>query len=146
MNEWINVSVYAFYWQIIAHCGRAYPKIPVKTYEQLCNEEKQINIHKRCIISIAIQMYKIKNQNAPNYLVELFNIREMAHSLRNHNQFAVPSFNTITYGRKSFVYYGAKLWNNLPNEIKESNSLTNFKTALTNWIITLESLNQIDFL
>ena len=52
----------------------------------------------------------------------------------------------MTHGRKSFVYFGAKLWNNLPSEIKESNSLINFKTALTNWMINLGSHNLIDFL
>ena len=48
-----------------------------KAYEQLCNEEKQMSIHKRCIRSVAIQMYKIKNKNVLNFLVKLFNVRKM---------------------------------------------------------------------
>ena len=39
------------------------------TYEQLFLKEKLLNIHKRCIKSAAIQMYKIKNCMAPDYLI-----------------------------------------------------------------------------
>ena len=44
---------------------------------------------------------------------------------------------------------GEKSWNNLQieiKEIKESSSLVNFKTALSNWMFNLESLKLIDFL
>ena len=90
-------------------------------------------------------MYKIKHQTAPDYLVELFNEREINYSIRNHDKFTLPNFDTITFGRKSFKYYGAKLWNNLPIEIKDSVSLSNFKTAITTWLENLENLNSIDF-
>ena len=116
------------------------------SYEQLCTEEKLLNIHKRCIKSVAIQMFKIKNQTAPDYLAEMFNVRETHYDIRNNNQFTLPSFNTITYGKKSFTYYGAKLWNNLPNEIKESSSLGILKKALTSWLENIESVSPIDFL
>ena len=115
------------------------------SYEQLCTEEKLLNIHKRCIKSVAIQMFKIKNQTAPDYLAEMFNVRETHYDIRNNNQFTLPSFNTITYGKKSFTYYGAKLWNNLPNEIKESSSLSILKKALTSWLENIESVSLVDF-
>ena len=115
------------------------------TYETLCRDQKFINIHARCIKAVAIQMYKIKHQTAPDYLVELFNEREINYSIRNHDKFTLPNFDTITFGRKSFKYYGAKLWNNLPIEIKDSVSLSNFKTAITTWLENLENLNSIDF-
>ena len=89
-------------------------------------------------------MYKIKNLMAPDYLAELFNVRE-SNYIRNCDQFTLPKFNTLTFGRKSFTYYGAKLWNNLPNEIKESSSLSSFKTALLPWLENIESLYLVDF-
>ena len=90
-------------------------------------------------------MYKIKNCMAPDYLAELFNVRESNYIIRNSDQFTLPKFNTMTFGRKSFTYYGAKLWNNLPNEIKESSSLSSFKTALLPWLENIESLYLVDF-
>ena len=51
----------------------------------------------------------------------------------------------MTFGRKSFTYYGAKLWNNLQNENKESSSLSSFKTALLPWLENIESLYLVDF-
>ena len=116
------------------------------TYESLCLREGLLYIQKRCIKAIAIQMYKIKSNTAPNYLIELFSEREMHYNVRNQNLFNLPSFNTMTYGKKSFTYYGAKLWNALPNEIKDSVSLSSFKNSLNQWLKCVENITQIDFL
>jgi len=91
-------------------------------------------------------MYKIKKQIAPEYLVELFSVRESHYNIRNQDQFNLPNFNTITYGRKSFSYYGTKLWTNIPNAIKECVSLSSLKVALSVWLDSIEDVNLIDFL
>ncbi len=38
-----------------------------------------------------------------------------------------PRFNSVTYGRDSFSYQGAKEWNGLDNFIKDAASLNDFK-------------------
>ena len=45
-------------------------------------------------------------------------------------------FNTVKFGFKSFQYYGSKLWNHLPNDIKNSSDLFIFKDKLTKWCFT----------
>ena len=65
-------------------------------------------------------MYKIENPIAPDYLVELFNEKEIYYCLRSHDKFTLPNFDTETCGRNSLKYHDAKLWNNLPNKIKEN--------------------------
>ncbi len=35
--------------------------------------------------------------------------------------------------KATFSYYGTHTWNSLPNNIKESTSLNNFKTMLKAW-------------
>ena len=42
------------------------------TYEDICSKEKQLTIYKRCIKSVAIQLYKVKMKTAPPYITELF--------------------------------------------------------------------------
>ena len=44
-----------------------------------------------------------------------------------------PKFSTKTYGYRSFRYYGAKLWNALPFEIKNTDDHDDFKSKLTAW-------------
>ena len=78
-------------------------------YEELCRNQKQLTIYKRCIKAVAMQMYKIKNHNTPIYIQELFNARLTNYDMRDNDKLTLPSFNSISFGKKSFRYYGAKL-------------------------------------
>ncbi len=49
----------------------------------------------------------------------MFNVKEMLYSMRDDLKFIWPKFNTKTYGYKSLVYAGAKLWNSLPVTLKK---------------------------
>ncbi len=44
-----------------------------------------------------------------------------------------PEFNGITYGLNSFRYNAQKVWNSLPNNIKEAVSLDQFKKLIKSW-------------
>ena len=46
---------------------------------------------------------------------------------------ALPKFNKIAYGRNSFTYYGSHLWNNLPNEFKQSVDYQTFVRMISKW-------------
>ncbi len=50
----------------------------------------------------------------------LFNIKELKYSLRDSNIIFQPKFEKVTYGKNTFKYYGAHIWNLLPSEIKET--------------------------
>ena len=115
-------------------------------YDDLCNELKVLNIHKRCIKTVAIQMYKIKQQKVPIYVQEIFSRRESHYDIRDNDLFEIPRYKTVTYGRKSFRYYGAKLWANIPKEIKAKPTLTCFKDALTIWLLNIGNVSNIEFL
>lgn len=115
-------------------------------YEDICKNEEILNINRRCIKSAAIQMFKIKMQTAPQYLQELFTRRESRYERRDTDLFNIPRFKTINYGKKSFRYYGAKVWSAIPRDIKEINSLQNFKSALTRWLLNTENISSIEYL
>ena len=67
-----------------------------------------IGMNKRCIQTVAIQMYKIKNQTAPIFMQNLFVRRQSQYEMRDNDVYNIPRFKTVTYGKKSFRYYGAK--------------------------------------
>jgi len=115
-------------------------------YEDICMDENQLNIYNKCIRQVAVQMYKIKRRISPQYLQSLFNVRETHYDMRDNNQFIIPQFTTVNYGKRSLKYYGAKLWSCIPLEIKERDSLAGFKSAVTTWLRNLDMSNRIDFL
>ena len=54
-------------------------------------------------------------------------------SLRNKFTLVIPRVNTTTFGQRSLRFYGAKLWNELPNSYKDNMSLKDFKNLLNSW-------------
>ena len=108
------------------------------SYDELCRQEKQLTVFERCIKNMAIQLYKIKKGTAPIYLKELFQAQTSDYEMRDNQRLTLPLFNTVSYGKNSFSYMGAKLWNHIPIAIKNSVSLSTFKSAFTNWLLTSE--------
>ena len=107
-------------------------------YDQLCKESKQLDVHRKCVKTAAILMYKVKCGIAPSFVSEMFNPQTSNYDMRDNNKFVLPHFNTIQYGRNSFRYYGAKLWNNIPIAIKNSPSLNTFKSAMSKWLLSCD--------
>ena len=108
------------------------------SYDEMCKKEKIINISRKCVKAAAILLYKIKKDMAPKYVTEMFTPYESNYDMRDANKFVLPQFNTVRYGKNSFKYYGAKLWNNIPLAIKNSSSLNTFKSAISNWLLTCD--------
>ena len=109
-----------------------------RSYEDICKEEKQLTIFRKSVKNAAVLMYKVKTGSAPQYVNELFVNQESQYDMRDNDKFTLPHYNTITYGKNSMKYYGAKLWNNIPVAIKTSPSLNTFKSAITNWLLTCD--------
>lgn len=80
----------------------------------------------------AVMMFKTLNGMAPRYMEDIFNVHtgNLAYNLRaSCKDVALPQVKTDYY-RKSFAFTGAKLWNSLPNNLKEENSLEAFVKKL----------------
>ena len=64
---------------------------------------------------------------------DLFELNETPYNFRDPFKLKQPEFSNKTFGFRSFSYYGSKLWNSLPVEIKSSKTLPIFKTRITKW-------------
>ena len=53
---------------------------------------------------------------------------------RNRNRL-LPSFNRLAISQRSITYAGPHIWNELPTEIKLSNSINIFKSKLKRYFI-----------
>ena len=74
--------------------------------------------------------YRSLHGLAPNYLSSKFERREVAYNLRDsENKLNVPLPRT-NYYKNSFSYSGAILWNSLPCNLREAESLGQFKRLL----------------
>ena len=81
----------------------------------------------------SIMMFKIMNKQAPNYLLQLFNTRSSIHNYntRNKDNLNIPKCRTTITQQNSFEHRGTKVWNSIPQEIKNSSkTVYSFKRSL----------------
>ncbi len=64
---------------------------------------------------------------------QMFEIKNISYDLRDSNILFQTNRSKITYGKNTFKYYGAHIWNLLPNDIKNSTTIDNFKLLLKSW-------------
>ena len=103
------------------------------SYEDLLTKADMLSLSTYRLRFLAIEMFKCVNGQNPKYLNDLFTKKSMAYDLRVSDLLIQRKFKTYKFGYRSFTYYGAKLWNSLPADLKQSQSLQIFKSRLYGW-------------
>ena len=79
--------------------------------------------NKRCLIEV----FKCKNGLGPRLFEDYFTkIKHHKETRGNNKNLLLPNVRTEA-GRKSFLFQGSKLYNKLPDSMKQETSLMNFK-------------------
>ena len=94
-----------------------------------------LNVRKRVVFKICLLSYKAQALNgiAPVYLQEMFQYAHHGHTLK----LIVPPRSTKGFGDRSFSVVGPRLFNTLPDNVKQSQSLESFKSSLKTYLFTL---------
>ena len=100
------------------------------SFDNLLKKDKNKTIHQKNIEKLAIQMYKIKNNNAPKIVSDLFPVHNNYYSLRRNPDFLLSRPKTVSKGTEAIRYLGPKIWHNLPEDIKLTESLSEFKSKI----------------
>ncbi len=95
---------------------------------------------KHCIhFKILLITYKALNGLAPQYLSELLSHYSPSRSLWSQisGHLIIPRISKSTEGGRSVSYLAPKLWNNLPNTVREAGTLCQFKSRLKTHLFNL---------
>lgn len=103
------------------------------TFQEMLEKDNSVTIHHKNLQRLAIEMYKIKTQIAPMPMQELFTEKKHHYDLRNENTWETENLRTVKYGSDTIRNMGPKTWELVPNDIKESSSLQQFKSKIKNW-------------
>ena len=109
-------------------------------FEELLNEDNSVSMHHNNINALAIKRYKdtsdmsadIMNRvfesiNTPHY--KLFHITQLRHT----SHFSTDPIRNICNGTESASYLEPKIWEQIPAEIKNKDSLDDFKKEIKKW-------------
>ena len=84
----------------------------------------------RLIQDLLIIVFKTVNNYPPEYLRDLFRLRDNIKNLRGVNKLQVPKPNTTRYGKNSVKYLAAITWNKISDTLRFLSTLSAFKKAV----------------
>lgn len=110
----------------------------VKRHEHITPHREELNMPKlfeRRVVHVAGMIHKILNNETPSYLHDIVKINDK--NMRSQNKLFVqrPATN---FHKTSFYVGGPKLWNALPNNIREIECYQGFVTEVMNYFISKE--------
>ena len=104
------------------------------TFEELLNKDKSVSIHHRNLQVLVTDLYKVKSNMAPEILNEIFKNRKSSYNLRTNSSFAVRPVHSVYHGTESLSFLGPKIWELVPEDAKQSESLEIFKKTIKQWV------------
>ena len=81
-------------------------KDDISSFNELIQKDNSVTVHTRNIQLLAVEMYKIKNNISPNYIIEMFPKSDSSYNLRNTNDFNRPMVNTVFMGTETLRNIG----------------------------------------
>ena len=103
------------------------------TFQELLDLDESMSIHHRNIQKLAIEMFKIKNNLSPPLMQEIFKDNTNTYDFRNKRCWEPTNVRTVHYGTETISYRGPKTWDMVPQNIKDSLSLAEFKSKIKSW-------------
>ena len=100
------------------------------SFNDLLLKDESVTIHVRNLRLLATEMFKVKNNLSPSFIVYRF---ERVYNLRNKREFIRHKVITVQWGIESIRYFGPTIWDILPEEIKSATTLVSFKQKIQNW-------------
>ena len=79
-------------------------------------------------------MFKIHRGLSPEILRETFVSKASWYNLRRNDTFEKRQVDSVYHGTESLLFLGPKIWDLVPVELKQSESLDSFKSKIKNWM------------
>ena len=83
---------------------------------------------------MAIEIYKVMQGVSPLLLNEVFEPRQCSYELRGNSFLERRRVKSVRYGTESISSLAPKIWEILPNEIKDSGTLQIFEAKIKKWV------------
>ena len=79
-------------------------------------------------------MFKIHRGLSPEFLRELFVSKASSYNLRRNDTLEKRQVHSVYHSTQSLSFLGPKIWDLVPVELKQSESLDSFKLKIKNWL------------
>ena len=103
----------------------------VSGYAELLEKSTSVSLETKRLRRIVYEIFKTLNNLNPDFMKDIFhNSPKLTH--KKHDVY-IHTQNTTRFGNKSLRAFGANMWNTLPEHIKSTTSLLEFKKFIKAW-------------
>ena len=110
-----------------------YQDFPDLKFQELLAKGKSVSVHQKNLLIPATEIFKSKTGVSPGLMNDMFHFVERPYNLRSDYTLEGKRDHTVYHGSESLSSLAPKLWDLLPNSIKNSASLKEFKTKINTW-------------
>ena len=104
-----------------------------KTYEELLELSQTVSIHQRHVRFLVTEIHKSTSLLNPKFISLFFTQKEIPYNLRKGQMLSLPPARSTYYRTNSVLFRGSLMCSNLPNYIKSSRSVCEFKSKIKNF-------------
>ena len=99
----------------------------------MLQKDGSVTIHTKNSQTRAIEMFKVYKNLLPAIKADLFYVWQNNYNLRHDSHFAIPNVKSVYHGRESLPNLGPRIWNLVPNKLKQLVDIHAFKKETKKW-------------
>ena len=103
------------------------------SFDTMLLRDNAVPIHIRNLQLLMTEIYKTKWELNPSFMKEIFVEKHSPYGLRSCHNLLLPQVRTTCYGLETISFLGCRLWQALPNDMKQSDTLSSFKRKIKTW-------------
>ena len=88
------------------------------SFKDLLKKDNSVCIHHRNIQSLAVELFRVKENLSNTIMSDIFPTRVLNYNLRSQTDFFRNNVNTTKFGLNSLRYFASKVWSMILLEIK----------------------------
>ena len=97
------------------------------SFKELSKKGNSFTVHHRYIQSLAIKLFKVKENLSNTIMNDILQTSTLTYNLRSQTDFVRSFVNTSHFGQNSLRYFASKVLNIVPSYIKNASNLHIFK-------------------